>query len=73
MSGHWYDADDATPGDGDEVLVTGFREKTTERYKAISTYDEEDDKFYFYDPETDTWWEYIGVTHWQYLPDTDDL
>jgi Protein of unknown function (DUF551) len=63
----WTDADDEQPADDREVLITGYRDKTTERYIAVAYYDEEREAFM--DAIDDEVWEYIGVTHWQELPE----
>jgi len=68
MDGDWFEADDDLPVDGLDVLITGYREKTTVRYTDIAHYDEEREGFFESDDEG-VEWQYIGVTHWAYLPD----
>lgn len=68
----WYVVEDNHPEDQEQVLITGFRDATRDRYVAVATYDEKSDT-YFDDDDEGQRWEYIDVRHWCYIPDTDEL
>ncbi len=65
--GEWILVEDDEPSEGEQYLITGHREGTDDRYVALATYSEE--KFYDEDEEH----EYLNVTHYCVVPDTEDL
>jgi hypothetical protein len=69
----WTDVNEELPEDGQLVLITGLRDGTSERYTHIAYYDEDKESFFAEDYEDGQNWEFLNVTHWQLLPDTEEL